>query len=230
MSKLAVLGLVTIATAALAAGADAGPATTDSQGNVSTIDVGIAPPVSGRRPARVTFQEFFGNRNGTKPPRALKTTITLTAGLRSNARLFAKCPLPATSSDVGKKRCKPSARVGGGTVEVDARPAVADPLPGTITAYNGTFRAGKPTLILLADVVVGGSTVTGELDFEFTGSKLTSLDAPQGTTPAPFTVTKVEMTVGRTIRVRRGGRRVRVSLLQTPPRCRGGLWHSSELQ
>jgi hypothetical protein len=234
MLKLAILGGAAVSAAALVSVAHAGPAATDSNGNVSVVDVALSPPVAGRPGAPVgaalTFQEFFGNRNGAPLPRITGTTIALPPGTRNNGRLFSKCDLPDTPGEVGTKRCKPAARIGSGTVEADARPTIEQPLPGTIVAYNGELRDGNPTVILLADVTVGGSKVTGELDFEADGSTLKSLAPPQGTPEGLFTVTKVDVTVRKTIRVRRGGRQVRVSLIETPRKCRGGTWHSSETQ
>lgn len=234
MRKLVMLGSAAVLAAGLAAGAHAGPAATDSNGNVSVVDVELSPPVASTpaRPvgATLTYHEFFGNRNGAVLPRVTKTTIKLPPGTRSNARLFRTCDLPDTPEEVGKSRCINASRVGSGTVEVDARPALAEPLGGKLAVYNGEPRGGKPTLILLATVVVGGNKVTGELDFATRGSTLVSLPPPEGTPQGLFVITKVDAAIRATTIARRGGRRTRVSFIETPRVCRRGTWRSSSTQ
>ena len=234
MRKVVTLGAATAVAAALAAGAHAGPASTDSNGNVSVLDVALSPPVASSRArpvgATLTFQEFFGNRNGAVLPRVTKTTIRLPPGTRSNGRLFPKCDLPDKPDEVGKSRCTNASRIGSGTVEVDPRPALKEPLAGKLAVYNGELRGGKPTLILLATVVVGGSKVRGELDFEMRGSTLVSLTQPQGTPQGLFVITKVDAVIRAKIIARRGGRRVRVSVIETPRICRRGRWRSRSTQ
>jgi hypothetical protein len=232
MRKLVVLASAAVSAAGLAAGAHAGPAATDSNGNVSVVDVELSPPVASTpaRPvgATLTFHEFFGNRNGAVLPRVTKTTIKLPPGTRTNARLFRTCDLPDTPEEVGKSRCINASRVGSGTVEVDARPALAEPLGGKLVAYNGEPRGGKP--ILLANVVVGGNKVTGELDFATRGSTLVSLPPPEGTPQGLFVITKVDAAIRATTIARRGGRRTQVSFVETPRVCRRGTWRSSSTQ
>jgi hypothetical protein len=234
MLKLASIGAAAAAAAVLVSAAHAGPAATDSNGNVSVVDIGLSPPLAGTRAkpvgAKVTFQEFFGNRNGQPLPRVTRTVIEVPKGTRNNGRLFAKCPLPRTPEELGSKRCKRAARIGSGTVEADARPTIEEPLVGDLTVYNGGLRHGNPTLVLLADVKLGTGKVSGELDFEMRGTKLTSIDPPKGTPQGLFTITKVDVVLGKTVRLRRGGKRVRVSLFETPTVCRRGTWRSSSTQ
>jgi hypothetical protein len=232
--KLVTLGAATASAAALAAGAHAGPAATDSEGNVSIVDIALSPPVASSlgRPvgATLTFHEFFGNRNGSLLPHVIKTTIRLPRGTRTNGRLFPKCDLPDNPDEVGKRRCSKRSRVGSGTLEVDARPALAQPLGGKLAAYNGELRDGRPTLILLATVVVGDSAVNGELDFQVRGSTLVSLPLPEGTPEGLFEITKVNAAIRASRVARRSGRRVRVNFVETPRICRRGTWRSSSTQ
>jgi hypothetical protein len=234
MFKLVALAAAAVSAVALVSIAQAGPAATDGDGNVSVLDVALSPPVASSRRAPVgatlTFQEFFGNRNGAQLPRITRTTVELPAGTRSNGRLFVKCDLPDEASEVGTKRCPRASRIGSGTVEADARPTIQEPLSGELAAYNGELRNGNPTVILLADVNVRGSTVTGELDFEADGSTLRSLDPPAGTPQGLFTITKVDVAVRKTARIRRGGRRIRVDLIENPRTCRRGTWRSRSTQ
>jgi hypothetical protein len=228
------LGVATVLAGGLVPGAHAGPAATDPNGNVSVLDVALSPPIAGSsaRPvgATLTFHEFFGNRNGALLPRVTKTTIRLPPDTGSNGRLFPKCDLPDRPDEVGKDRCTRASRIGSGTVEVDAGPALEEPLAGKLAAYNGELRGGRPTLILLATVVVGGSAVRGELDFQMRGSTLVSLPPPEGTPEGLFVITKVDAAIRATTIVRRGGRRVRVSFIETPRVCRRGTWRSSSTQ
>ena len=234
MLKLASTGAATALAVVLVSVAHAGPAATDSKGNVSVIDIALSPPVASTRGAPVgatlTFHEFFGNRKGAQPPRVTRTTIRLPQDTRYNGRLFPKCPLPRTPGELGSRRCSRASRVGSGTVEADARPTIEQPLAGKIVVYNGELRKGNPTLILLAEVAVGNGKAMGELDFEVRGSTLISLEPPKGTPMGLFTITKVSAVAGKTIDARRNGRRVRVSLIETPHTCRHGTWRSSETQ
>jgi hypothetical protein len=145
---LVMLGSAAVLAAGLAAEAHAGPAATDSNGNVSVVEVELSPPVASTpaRPvgATLTYHEFFGNRNGAVLPRVTKTTIKLPPGTRSNARLFRTCDLPDTPEEVGKSRCINASRVGSGTVEVDARPALAEPLGGKLAATTASLGAASP--------------------------------------------------------------------------------------
>ena len=234
MRTLVTLGAAAALAVALAAMAHAGPAATDSNGNVSVLDVALSPPVAGsptsRGGTKLTFHEFFGNRKGALLPRVTKTTIRLPPGTGSNGRLFPKCDLPDKPDEVGKDRCTKASRIGSGTVEVDARPTLEEPLVGKLVAHNGELRGGRPTLILLATVVVGGSEARGELDFEMRGSKLVSLVPPEGTPQGVFVITKVDAAIRATTILRRRGRRVRASLIETPRTCRRGTWRSSSTQ
>jgi hypothetical protein len=79
-------------------------------------------------------------------------------------------------------------------------------------------------------VTVGNGKVNGELDFELRGSTLTSIEPPKGTPQGLFTITKVNAVLRRTTFVRRRGRRVRISLFETPRTCLHGTWRSSSIQ
>jgi hypothetical protein len=79
-------------------------------------------------------------------------------------------------------------------------------------------------------VVVGGNKVTGEVDFATRGSTLVSLPPPEGTPQGLFVITKVDAAIRATTIARRGGRRTRVSFIETPRVCRRGKWRSSSTQ
>jgi hypothetical protein len=120
---------------------------------------------------------------------------------------------------VGVDRCKDSARVGRGTFEADPRPTLAERVSGKFVIYNGERRQGRTTLIFLAEAQVGGNAVKSEIDFEYVGSTLRSLQPPEGTPEGLFSLTKTDAT----IRARHRGK----SYVTAPSGCRG-WWHFRE--
>jgi hypothetical protein len=209
---------VAAALTVFAGAALAGPSTTDSSGNVLIIDVEVSPPLP-RSGATIVYHAFFGNRDGGALPREADNEIKLAKGFRLHGTDFATCPLPEQASEVGQDRCSRRAKVGEGTFEADARPALADRVTGTLEIYNGDSRNGNPTLILLADANVGAETVETELNYEYAGSTLGRLALPEGSASGLFVVTKIELELGAE---RRGK-----SYVETPRRCRK-VWRFSE--
>jgi hypothetical protein len=209
----------------------AGPATVMPNGDFGVVDFDVSPPVAGAPSMTIGYHAFFGNRNGERLPDDESTTIRLPRGTRSNGPLFPQCPLPKTAAEVGSDRCTTKARIGNGTFEADARPAVADPVSGTIVVYNGEQVAGTPTVIFHATAQLGGSTFTSELDFAVRNSggamELVTIPPPEGTATGVYTVSRVDAQIGRTIRRRVRGRSVRVGVLVPPRTCRRS-WAFSE--
>lgn len=192
--------------------AQAGAPTTDANGNFLMIDMDVSPPRAGSG-ATIRYHAFFGNRNGDLLPREAGNTIQFAKGFRLNGRAFPECPLPRDSSDFGEDRCRQRAKVGEGTFEADARPALAQPVTGTFEIFNGKLRRGRTTLILLAEARVGDGSVNSELDYEYVGSTLRRIPPPEGVPSGLFSVTKTAIKLGR----KHGGR----SYVRTPRRCRG---------
>jgi hypothetical protein len=236
MRKLAALMVTGTALASLTAGAEAGTPATDASGKFTVLDIEIFPPRAGtparRQGVTIAYHFFAGNRlTGQRIPGNQGVTIRF-PGFRNNARLFPKCPLPRNAQELGRNRCSNATRVGGGTVEGDARPQVATPIQARVSIFNGTLRNGNPTLILFATATVGGRPVTSETNYQARpaggGFNLELLPAPSGAPAGLFSLTRVDITVGRTIRVRRAGRAVAVSLLESPLTCPPRGWALSQ--
>jgi hypothetical protein len=235
MRNLALLAATAAAFGGLEAVAEAGAAA-DANGNFMVVDVELSPPRAGTRvrPQGVTlgYHFFAGNRlTGQRPPDVQAETIRL-PGVRTNGRSFPKCPLPRTAQESGRTRCSGFTRVGGGTGEVDARPVGAGHIPIRISAFNGALHNGNPSLIFIGTGIVGGQALSAELDFEARaiggGLNLELLSPPPGTQNDVFSLTRVDLTLGRTIAVRRGRRWARVSLYESPLSCPHQGWRFSQ--
>jgi hypothetical protein len=233
MRKVLLTAVVAALGCAVVPATQAGPATVNPNGDFGVVDFDVTPPVAGAPSMVLGYHAFFGNRNGERLPDDEKTTIRLPRGSRSNGPLFPQCALPRTSAEVGSDRCRAAARIGQGTFEADARPTVADPVTGALTVYNGEQVAGTPTVIFRATTQIGGSTFTSELDFAVRNSggamELVTIPPPEGTATGIFTVSRVDVTVGRTIVRRVGRRRVLTGVLVPPKTCRGS-WAFSETE
>ena len=234
MRNLALLAATAAAFGGLEAVAEAGSAA-DANGNFMVVDIALSPPRAGTRIHRqgvtLGYHFFAGNRlTGQRPPAVQAETIRL-PGVRTNGRLFPRCRLPRTPQESGRTRCSGFTRVGGGTGEVDARPAVAGHIPIRISAFNGTLHNGNPSLIFIGTGIVGGQALSSELDFEARavagGLNLVLLPPPPGSQDL-FSLTRADLTLGRTIAVRRGERFGRVSLLESPLSCPQQGWRLSQ--
>ena len=213
----------TVVAGFLAPAASAGPATVLPNGDFGVVDFDVSPPVAGAPSMTIGYHAFFGNRNGERAP-TQSTVIRLPRGTRSNGPFFRQCPLPTTTAEVGTARCPSASRIGGGTFEADARPTLPEPVSGTIEAYNGTPNGDRPTVIFIAIAQVGGNTVRTELDLAFDDSgrapALVEIPPPEGTPTGLYSLTRVDVTIGKTIRQRVRGRRVVTGLLEPPATCR----------
>lgn len=216
----------------IAPSTQAGPATVNPNGDFGVVDFDVSPPVAGAESMTIRYQAFFGNRNGERVPANQSTRIRLPRGSRSNGPFFPQCRLPRTAAEVGSQRCRSSARIGRGTFEADARPTVATPVTGTLEVFNGEPVADTPSVIFLATAQVGGSIVRSELDFALrtlNGTpELVDIPPPEGTATGLFSVTRIDVIIGRTIRQRAGRRRITTGLLVPPRTCRG-TWRFEEI-
>jgi hypothetical protein len=146
------------------------------------------------------------------------------SGVKFHADRAAQCKLSdmnkpdATGTPTGGAACPPGSQVGTGTATADARPTLPDPVPATVTLYNGIDdvntdgsprNPGVPAVILYAKTNIGAVSI---LPFDILGNKL-QLDFG---TPTPgqaqlFHIQKVNLTVPN-----RGGRKAYVT---APRRC-----------
>ena len=239
-TRLVALVLSAATIGGAAAIAEAGPAAVDANGNFAMLDVDVSPPQAGARNrpqgVQLGFHYFTGNREtGSRPPNQTSGTIRLPRGLVTNAELFPACALPRNAQEFGQKRCTRAQRIGSGTGEADARPAIAEPIPFTFVAYNGAPRNGNGTIVFLADARVGDQTITTELDFEIRrevrgqfGSALVSLPPPEGVPAGDFSMVRLDFNLGRNIVARIRGQRTRVSYFEAPTTCRRSWRFSNE--
>lgn len=119
----------------------------------------------------------------------------------------------------GPAACPQGSQVGTGSATADARPAIPQPVPATVTLYNGlddvnadnTPRSpGTPALILYAKTNIGA---TSTLPFDIVGNKL-QLDFAAPTMPGAtqlYHIQKVDLTLPN-----RGGSKAYVT---APRRC-----------
>ena len=232
---------VALAAALAAAGsgavgvAGAGQATTDASGNFAVLDVDVSPPQAGTkakpRGVSIAVHGFYGNsRSGARSPFNGDTTILVPRGMRMNGALFpVKCPLPATSDDLGKEsRCPAKSKVGAGTAELDARPAIQDFVPATLNAYNGALKDGHATLLVIFTATVGNTAVHGELDLEYLnqpsgvyGHKLVTFHQVQDSSQGFFSVRKLDVAIpNQFTKLTIKGKRTKVYLVEPPTKCK----------
>ena len=242
------IGAVLLAgTAMLAATSTAGYAgetAIDDDGNFLITDVSLSPPKrsTSRVPQPVTFElhQMYGNyRDGRQPPVATELRVQLPAGLRLNAGYAGRCPLPRSDAEIRADRCPASSRIGTGDALADARNlGVPGPIPAELTAYNGAPFQGSPTLILQGEARVGGSTVVTEFDFVIRrggaspfGLQATTFDPYPTPPPAPgagyITLNELNLRIGKTVRRRFRGRRIRRGFMEAPRSCPSRGWSFS---
>jgi hypothetical protein len=203
----------------------AGPATTNSDGDVLVVSVGVTPPLTStaKTPQGVglNVDAFAGNRvfaNNAIPTDSL--TFTLPKGFVENGLQFPACSItPNTIS-----ACAPATQIGSGSAESELlNPGNQPPTftPARVAIYNGAPLLGLPTMIMISRV---GGRAIGELDFVvrptprgLTVSQILIPDAGPG-----IGITKVSLNIpDRHASVRVKGKTTTVHLLQAPQICRG---------
>lgn len=240
-TKMAVALLAAGVVVAGSTPAHAGEATILPDGDFLTVDIDLSSPVAGTRstprPVTLNFHHMFGNyRTGQQGGGVQFISVRLPRGMTTNGDLFAQCPLPASSADVRADRCSAASRVGTGTALADARSlGIQDPIPATVTAYNGADRNGRPTLILQGVATIGGNRVVTEFDFETLrasrpfGTEVRTFDALPNDPPGPaIALNKLDLRVGKTVNTRVRGRRVRRGYVEAPTSCPRSGWAFEE--
>jgi hypothetical protein len=234
MKKLAVCGAVATCTATLGftAVATAGPEVRDANGNYAVIDAAFTPPASSTKKTisavNLLFNVALGNKKTGAPfPSGPDFKLTLPKGSAFNGALLPQCPLPATAEQVGdSSRCGTLQRVGGGDATVDASAFnVPDPIPVSLTAYNGKRHNGKPTLLLFAEGTGAAAGVKAEIGLEWSKGTFTYFDV-QGTAEgrAPYSFASFNVGLGRTYKFKVKRKTVRVPLFQAPKTCTRNGW------
>ena len=216
--------LLTLATAGTAL---AGPATTNSDGDVLVLSVGVTPPAAStaRTPQGVGLQidAFAGNRvaaNQAIPTNSI--TFTLPRGLVENGTEFPACTITPDAISP----CTPATQLGSGTAEIALlNPGGEAPsfTPARVTLYNGAPpTAGGPTSLALIARVRGRPE--GELDFLVKPSPHGLIVSQElvATSGPGIGITKLSLTIPdreTTIRVKRHARVVH--FLDAPMTCTG---------
>jgi hypothetical protein len=220
------------ATAWGASMAMAGEPTVTPDGDFAVLDVEVFPPIASQggapRGVRLGIREFFGNRRtGRRPAVTGGMGFRFPLGMTFHNGLFATCRTDAASP----AECPAGARIGTGSIEVDARPAAPDPMTLQLLAYNGARRNGLDTMIFFAvrgGVVLGKQV--GELHRDAPGPFGAWLAFAAPESPPPFTITQLRLrTRDRAVTRRSNGRRVRRHLIEAPATC-DGYWSFASWQ
>jgi hypothetical protein len=214
--------------------ATAGSPATDANGNFAVLDVDLTPPKAStskiRRGVAVDLHYFAGNsKTGARSPYGGDIAIRLPRQMVVNAARFpVKCPLPTTSDQLGDaSRCPAASKVGGGSVQLDARSAIDDPINGTVEVFNGALRGKRATLVLMLTAPMGTSAFHSEIDLEHSksatgpyGSKLATIHPVVDPTAGFATPRQIDVTIpNQATKVKVGDKRVRIHLLETPRKC-----------
>ena len=207
----------------------AGPATTNSDGDVLVFSAGVTPPLAGtaKTPQGVglSFDAFIGNRlnsNNAIPTNSI--TFALPPGFVENGLRFPSCQI--TPNQISA--CPRSSQVGSGTAETEVLNPGNEPptfTQATVALYNGMplIPGSVPTLVVVTRVA---GRPTGELDFVArpTAQGLLVgqvLIAQAGT---GIGITRLSVTIpNRTVTVKAGHRTSTVSFLTAPTTC-AGAW------
>ena len=234
MRKISALAAVAALCGALAAVANAGQPTIDSNGNVLMLDAQFNTPASSSnrtaQGAVLEMHHFYGNFRGNETPtEASNINFKLPKGTVVNNALFARCPLPTQETLGDETRCPPASKVGSGTVTVDARRSgVNDQLNGTVNVYNGAQRNGAYTVHIISTIPIPGvaNPIKAELDFEVRkGPQLVEFDTVMPTSNnASFDITNLNLLVGKTVNGVIRGRRAKISYFVMPKTCTKKGW------
>jgi hypothetical protein len=211
MRRLALLPVALLACVVLAPGANAGQADINANGDVLTLDAAFHQALTSgksfKRPATLELHTLFGNLYGNPTPaEGADLTFGLPKGTTINASKFPGCPIPLDDATAGDdSRCPSGSQIGSGTALVDARKSgLGSSNQGTVKIFNGLPHNGNPTVIFMAKVTVGATTIPAEIDLDvLKGPKLVEFD-PQGRPrgAAAFDITSTDLKVGKTIKVK----------------------------
>ena len=231
------LGCALVTLLALGTGvtaAQAGEPFTDANGEFLIVGFGVTPPKAGA-PVGVRFSDYAsnditpvgGNEPVTDPSKATKTiAVQLAHGFKINASRFPTCAEATLKK--GAAGCPRGSRVGSGSAILDARPLVATRLRAKAVAFNGKTAAGKPALLVRADVSVAGNPVSDVLAVEIKGPSGgfgPSFVLDNGTAPKVgerflYNLMSLSLTIPRRT-VRFGGRQV--GYVEAASQC-SGVW------
>jgi hypothetical protein len=144
-----------LASALAATAAFAGPTVTGSDGNTQSIDSLITPKkLSKTKFTPATLKVTTLTTSATSPTGVPSPAIHATIDFDKNATLFTKglstcnpAKVINQSTEAAERACK-SAKIGSGHATALLQAGQVYEVPQTVTAFNGTPKGGKPTVIL----------------------------------------------------------------------------------
>src|SRR5262249_27142839 len=198
--------------------ARSGTAAANGAGDVQVLNVTARPPRAGKGVV-IDFNNFYGNVTG-RPATPLRTGIIhWPHDMWWNGARFPQCD-PERVRTARLPGCPEGSVFAHGTVEVDARPLIADPLRGTITAFVGTPAGGMSQVFLLEFDAVPPVILVGEFSPDPQGPPYGYMQTFDLSDVPPVALTNFDLVdVERTIAVPSpGGRRI-LPLTRAPRRC-----------
>jgi hypothetical protein len=203
-----------------------------TSGQTQTLEIKHSTKKSSKkrkgRNVYVTVRLSLRKTDGSKASPTTGVSARLPRGMRLGYRRFPKCKL-SRLTEQGIKGCPKRSRIGRGKILADARPVIANPVSGKVTAFNGRKISGKPTyLIYVQPELSSPITIVGKLNRR---KRRLDFDVPLvPTLPGQpnATLTYFKIKTGGKIRKtrRRNGRKRRVTYhyLENPRRCRSRRW------
>lgn len=173
------------------------------------LQISLSPSRAGARGAVVQFHSLYLNPKhpGQQPPyNGNMTTFRGPKGLSFNTNATPRCLESKALKNANA--CPPAAKVGSGSVVVNARPTIKNLITGTVAVYNGDddkgyggFPKGSPELIL--DVKTSnGLNLPQFLHVVKTRGGVPELKgqatkpSKPGVAPGGYTLQKLDLTVG----------------------------------
>jgi hypothetical protein len=211
----ALLGLFTFAAVALAG--EAGPS---PSGQIQTLEVTQSPnKASTKRKkvgSKINVVLTLRKADGTKASPTTRTIVNLPKGIGLHYTDFKTCDKAKLEAQ-GPKGCPSGTKVGSGTLTADARPVVAEPVNGTVTAFNGK---GKTLLLYVVPELSSPLVIPGKLK----GNTLDFVVPLVPTLPGQpnATLTRFQVSVGGTTKKKKRGKRVKINYVDNPTSCPSG--------
>lgn len=154
-SPFLITGIVLLATAIAATAAIAGPVVSGPDGNTQSIDSQIRPKkLSKKKLTPATLEVTTLTTSTTDPSGVPVPAVHATIDFDKNATLFTK-GLPTCNpakvinqSTENAERACGRAKIGSGHATAYLRAGQIYEVPQTVTAFNGTPKGGKPTVVL----------------------------------------------------------------------------------
>lgn len=203
----------------------AGPASTNSDGDVLVFSAEVTPPQTSTAKATqgvgLSVDALAANRlnsNNAIPTDSL--TFVLPRGFVENGLRFPACAITPNAISP----CAPVTRIGSGSAELELLNPGNQPPTFTaarVAVYNGKPMLGVPTIIMITRVA---GRATGELDFVVRPSRsgLTVSQILVPTSGPGIGITRISLSLPeRHTIVRVKGRSTPVPLLQAPRSCPG---------